>query len=562
LFKIVRPLLLTALILILPVTLAAQNINTDPIGFYAAAIRAGRPVDMAELIASLNNRLTLELNSGDFQQALVYGESLNAFNAITASRLNTLYAQFSRHVAETSSPGVALATLGNQVNISLLDNDMLLYFLGLAEQNLAAVTFNLLQSEAQRRGLAHNHRLTVVNNPANWLSGTVVVYVDRGFIRRGGMVVPNVNLGSGFFIDKAGYILTNYHVIAPLVESSGRNTPAARLSVELAGAQGERVPAELIGFSRINDIALLRSSVSSHYVFSFANRRPVTGEQIFALGSPGGLASTLTSGLVSNANRTLMPIGDIIQIDAAVNPGNSGGPLVGSNGEVLGVVFAGIEQFQGVNFALPSDLIVSLLPKLAANRTDAALPFLALALHEWSNMQEVTYVAGNSLAAYNNLKVGDRLAALNGQTQSSRAAYQKYLMSKPIGALIRVNFQSAADGTAGEAITLIERRASNFGRSLMDRSTIEELFPPLTGMNIERISRRDYVVRQVYPATLAGVNRFSSGDSFTLLRQRFVEQNGHEFLVLNIRSLVRAQGLLEGPNGLQFAVPFNSNVWL
>lgn len=91
------------------------------------------------------------------------------------------------------------------------------------------------------------------------------------------------------------------------------------------------------------------------------------GKRIYALGSPLGLPATITSGLISNTERNYsflgIPIGDVMQIDVPIHPGNSGGPIINDAGVVVGVVFSGLPDYPGINFALPADLLRVMLPK-------------------------------------------------------------------------------------------------------------------------------------------------------------------------------------------------------
>jgi serine protease Do len=543
---------------------ALPSAADDPIKFYVESIENNGSADSKAVTDGLKRQLETNTTEKNFEQALVFAESLNAFDAISAVDLNKAYALYAQNIAETSSPGVALAMIGLSVNPVLLENDLLRYFLQLAIENKSLVPLKKLIEAADAKGLdttTAKELTATVYSRSDWIKGSVMITIDQGFTKRYGQIIPKTNLGSGFFIDKKGYIVTNYHVIAALTEPQQRGF--AQLSVQLWNSAGERIPAELIGYSKTNDIALLKAGTSSDYIFSFAQDDQVSvGEEVFAIGAPGGLSSTLTSGLVSNASRALMPVGDVMQIDAAVNPGNSGGPLVNGRGEVLGIVFAGIEQFQGVNFALPADLAAALLPRLT-KKGEAALPFLAMATHDWSTYQEIIYIQDDSPAVKNGLKKGDTLLSLAGKSLKNRVSYQKYLLQKPVGALIKIGWQASRSHTDHEALILIERRPREIGRQLLQKSPLESLFAPLFGMDVERISRRQYIINKVFPATVASQNRFNKGDSFQLTRHKLVSLDPDtEVMLINIRSIIRAQGALESPGGLQIYAFFNQNIWL
>lgn len=157
--------------------------------------------------------------------------------------------------------------------------------------------------------------------------------------------------GSGFIIGDGYYLLTNRHVVG--------SSPRKKIRVEFSnGSYGQ---AKTVYVSRTDDFAVLKLNVrkkDSTMPICYASY-PLTGEDVLAIGSPRGLANTLTRGIVSAVRRSdsnlksAVPQGStIIQTDAAVNPGNSGGPLVNSNGEVIGIVTFQKSGAEGLNFAI------------------------------------------------------------------------------------------------------------------------------------------------------------------------------------------------------------------
>ncbi|HEY8893780.1 MAG TPA: trypsin-like peptidase domain-containing protein [Niastella sp.] len=164
--------------------------------------------------------------------------------------------------------------------------------------------------------------------------------------------------GSGFIISSDGFIVTNHHVIEN----------AATIKVSLA--DGRKVNAELKGSDRSTDIAVLKIYENSLKALSFANSDQLqVGQIAIAIGNPLGLQHTVTAGVVSALGRTLRAsdgrlIDDIIQTDASLNPGNSGGPLVNSLGQVIGVNTAMIPTAHGICFAVSGNLAAYVSGKL------------------------------------------------------------------------------------------------------------------------------------------------------------------------------------------------------
>lgn len=187
---------------------------------------------------------------------------------------------------------------------------------------------------------------------ANQYSGAVVqVKASRPNRRRtGSKGKPLYGSGSGFIISSDGFIVTNSHVI-----HKAHN-------IEIGLRDGSMLNAKLIGDDPATDIAVLQIDAGglSHARFGDSDNLQV-GQLAVAIGNPYGFQHTVTTGVVSALGRTLRSesgrlIDDVIQTDAALNPGNSGGPLVNSNGEVIGVNTAVILPAQGICFAVAANL--------------------------------------------------------------------------------------------------------------------------------------------------------------------------------------------------------------
>jgi len=169
-----------------------------------------------------------------------------------------------------------------------------------------------------------------------------------------GIMARPEGAGSGVIFAPDGYILTNSHVV----------DGAQALRVILA--DGHDVAGTVVGEDPDTDIAVVRISTQPGQPAKAAqlgdSDRLQVGQLVIAIGSPIGLQSTVTAGIVSALHRTLPGYGgrlieDIIQTDAAVNPGNSGGPLVNANGEVVGINVATAAQAQGLSFAIPINTV-------------------------------------------------------------------------------------------------------------------------------------------------------------------------------------------------------------
>ena len=166
--------------------------------------------------------------------------------------------------------------------------------------------------------------------------------------------------GSGVIVDESGYIVTNFHVV------HGASEIQASLS------DGRILPARIIGSDALTDIAVLKVAGSDFVAARWGDSDSMqVGALVWAVGSPFGLQSTVTSGIISAKHRAGMAgevYQDFLQTDAAVNPGNSGGPLVDVQGRVIGINTAIYgDSYQGVSFAIPSRVAQDVYERLKAN---------------------------------------------------------------------------------------------------------------------------------------------------------------------------------------------------
>ena len=245
-----------------------------------------------------------------------------------------------------------------------------------------------------------------------------------GFSQRGGQSpqasTPFRGLGSGFIISSDGLILTNAHVVRE----------AKEVTVKLSDRR--EYTAKVLGIDTTTDIAVLRIPAKDLPVVRLGDPKSLeVGDPVLAIGAPYGLEQTATSGIVSAKGRSLPndAVVPFIQTDAAVNPGNSGGPLFDGNGSVVGInsqIYSRSGGFQGVSFAIPIDVALKVKDQIVATgkvthgRLGVTVQDLTQSLADSFGIQRVegalvSNVAPDSAAASAGLKSGDVITAVNGE---------------------------------------------------------------------------------------------------------------------------------------------------
>lgn len=246
--------------------------------------------------------------------------------------------------------------------------------------------------------------------------------------------------GSGFIFTQDGYILTNSHVVHN----------ATGLEVTLS--DGRHFPAELVGDDPETDIAVIRIHAPNLVAAKLGDSQSLKAGQVaIAIGNPYGFQTTVTTGVVSALGRSFRArssrlIDNIIQTDAALNPGNSGGPLVTSHGEVIGINTAVIMSAQGICFAVPINTAKTILTPLIKDGfiqrgyigiggQNVPLPRRTVLFHELSVESGVLIISieEDSPAQNAGLVEGDVIVGLNNQPIASIDDLHKLLTHEQIG---------------------------------------------------------------------------------------------------------------------------------
>ena len=329
------------------------------------------------------------------------------------------------------------------------------------------------------------------------------------------------SLGSGFIIDKTGYIVTNNHVIKD----------ADQIKVILHNDQ--EYDARIIGADPVTDLALIKIDAKDLKPLKFgSSKNAQVGSWVVAIGSPFGLEQTVTAGIVSAKGRIIGsgPYDDFIQTDASINPGNSGGPLLNMDGEVVGINTAIVKSGQGIGFAIPSDLATSVIDQLKDGKRvsrgwlGVSIQDVSQEMSEYYNLDpnQGVYVAKayeDNPAYEAGIRQGDVIISVEGVKINSSRDLTMNIANLGVGS--KVNIEVVRQGKnktftvkLGERPDSIED--SRFGEELdgfddlgfmfksLDKDLAEQLgYPPsITGL----------VVTQIDPGSQAALSGVRAGD--------------------------------------------------
>ena len=324
--------------------------------------------------------------------------------------------------------------------------------------------------------------------------------------------VPRRGAGSGFIIDPAGYVLTNYHVV----------DRAERLTVKLA--DGRSLRARVIGTDPDTDVAVIK--IDGREPFPVAplgdSTRLRVGDWVCAIGNPLGYEHTLTVGVVSFLGRKLfdMSLDDYIQTDAAINFGNSGGPLINAAGEVIGINAAISSRAANIGFAVPIAIAAGNLKQLEA-RGRVVRGYIGVTLREVDrDLQQslrlpgrgalVEDVADHSPAARAGIRTYDEIVAIDETSVKSNEDLIRTVSARPPGQSVRVRLVrdgktqdvevrlserpgrgAPEDVTAGRPIPARPEASSPIGVTVkdLDRDAVKRfgIPAPVTGALVDQV---------------------------------------------------------------------------
>lgn len=331
--------------------------------------------------------------------------------------------------------------------------------------------------------------------------------------------------GSGFLISEDGYILTNNHLI----------DKADKITVRMEG--GQELAGKLIGTDPQSDVALIKISDGRKFPYlplGDSDQLEV-GEWVIAIGSPFGLDSTVTVGVVSAKGRSRMGINEyenFIQTDAAINPGNSGGPLLNIYGEVIGIntaIFSGSGGYMGIGFAIPVNMAKTIKAQLLA-RGKVTRSWLGVAIQDMTaelarsfKLKEksgalVTEVSKDSPAAKGGIKQGDLIIRYDGKPVADVTDLRNRVAMTPPGS--KVDLTLIRDGRQEELTVKVEEQPADMTAQAgtpRQQQLFQKMGMSLQDLTPELASRFGYEMGQgvliagVAPGSPASLARIEAG---------------------------------------------------
>jgi serine protease Do len=385
------------------------------------------------------------------------------------------------------------------------------------------------------------------------------------------------SLGTGFVVDKAGYILTNHHVI----------DKATKITVRLADKADFN--AKVIGSDEDTDLAVIKIEAGHDLPLAkFGNSDAVkVGDWVLAIGSPFSLDHTVTHGIISAKGRDQLPGSEtkgfqpFLQTDAAINPGNSGGPLVNMAGEVIGIntaIISETRQSAGLGFALPSNVAVKVYNQLVQggkvtrggigiqyNANQDPKVCKAFGLSAECGVVVVAVTAGGP-ASRAGLRDGDVITEIDGVKTPNGTALLNVVADMAVGKTIRVKVNR--DGKEMTfPITIVDRqeilsdRASNGGGGgSPEKSDEGQASQAKLGMRVQAITSdmvRQLRLNSADGVYVSSVEQNSVAEDAGLQRGTIITRvmaNGQRYEIRNMEDFTRAERMLKPGMEVAFMV--------
>ncbi len=517
------------------------------------------------LIDGMLKEFENSVNSGSYDNALKYGLSLSLLNRIERSEVTEAYKGLCSVLENTSDSGYILENiLIESIRYRYADRelvDKLFDRLLAAGQTLNYINYyDLLNGsdgiidavnpsikvnvDRNRRNLPATERIDFerINQ------SVVTIVLDKGFNVVEGQTVFDKSIGTGFFIDDQ-HILTNYHVIKDHVDPEYKGF--SKVTISTRSEPDKNIPVTVVGYDPVYDLALLKTPTRNNpFIVPGTDGSLMIGDKIYTVGTPLGLRYSVTSGIIGGREIEIFELGQALHIDAPVNPGNSGGPLLDENGSIVGVVFAGILQFQGLNFAIPIKYVRETLPSLYHGGR-AERSWAGLGVYQDRNDIKVYYIMPFGPAAMADIIDGDTIKRINGIEVKTVEDAQRLISYTRGGGLLKIDI--VRDGEERSAIIMTSMRPEIPIEEVFRNDSQTNILKLLFGLNLEYLQNmliaRKYLVKSVIRNVLPEEFSIDEGNQLIVYDLRYIKKD--RVIQLNIRFREHEYGIFERNMGVR-----------
>jgi S1-C subfamily serine protease len=503
----------------------------------------------------MNENLTKEYSKGKYDEALKYALSLRTINADSTLDIGTIYRKMSAQLDLTGDPFTRYDVKEEMADLKLLSEDEVSSLLKYYFQNKMRGVFlyyynryTVLYPELLSKfpDLKKNRDEMDNFGDLNFeklMRSVVTVILNKGMNIKDGMGYFDKSIGTGFFIDDKGYILTNHHVIADHVDPNYKGY--SMVYVTTRDEPDVEIPAKVIGFDKVFDIALLKTvkKNSDHLILGRSDDVAV-GDKIYTIGNPIGIKYTVTSGIVSNKEIEFFQLGKAFQVDAAINPGNSGGPLIDDKGQVVGIVFAGIPQFAGINFAIPFEWVRKTIPSLYKGG-ETKRCWMGAGIYQENKKVFFYYVLPGGPASRAGIQIGDRLDMIDGFKVESVEQAQSLLAWKRYPMLLNVRTQRNNDLT-GDVVRLEERPYIPL-EEIFEKDIEKNIITLVFGIGVEYYGNsffyKKYKTTKIYNGMYGNQLNVGEGDPIVVYELKYLQKD--KLVRLTLRYKQKELGIIE-----------------
>lgn len=490
-----------------------------------------------QVIIKMDEKGKKEFENKNYENSLRYALSLHILGKKSSMTLREVYDKVLEQADKTSDIYTQLDLREEMANLKLLTNKEVFDLLNLYSKNKSRDVFIYLLNKYKKMysSLLRDYpeledmekRMISLNelNLEELMKSVVTVILDKGLDMKKGLGIMDKSIGTGFFIDNNGYILTNHHVIKEHVDPEYEGF--SKVYVTLRKDPEVEIPAEVVGFDKVFDIALLKIPLKSEkYLILGRSSDMSVGDKIFTIGNPLGIKYTVTSGIISNKDLEFFQLGRGFMIDAAINPGNSGGPLVDERGQVIGIVFAGIPQYEGINFAIPFQWVRKTIPDLY-KKGEVERCWIGAGLYMENDKVYFYYLLPNGGAYTSGIKEGDRLISIDGEEVSNVEDAQSKLAWRRYPGLISI--VTERDGKKNNNIVRLEKRPYLPIEEVFNRDTESNIIKLVFGIGMEyydkKMRTKKYVAKKIYKGKFGAELKIAEGDSITVYDLKYIKKS-------------------------------------